>query len=426
MTKDEEYKGFWFLPQNPENKIPGILYFEANNEIRLELIGGFEENVTVIMTEIFSSKSIDIIHGITSNNENISLFNCHKYSSWNLSSPYPITRYNCYYFIKGKHLSNIRDEVFDRIQIDLSSLYEWFPSGRIRNTITFSKDDKPIETTVTVSDDDYWEKVIKVDHAFELKLFGVGGLTSNADHSEYKLTQNTILEISSINSKKSFIDLLNKVGMFKQFLSLAALSSVEYLQITLFDNNDYQQFKEGQKLIHSIPLYFVVEKDKSVKPKRHQFLFTHKDIIDVFPEIIKKWYGLKQNLAPIRNHLISSIKTKKVFTSIDFLIIVQALEGYHRRFVDNKDKELRTRLGELISLFKTVNKIGNNPINITHVVSSRNYYSHFFEKKNNVLDGEELFNLTNQLRNLLICCVLHLIGFDIILTNKLLNKNEKL
>ncbi|MDP3441447.1 MAG: hypothetical protein Q8T08_01170, partial [Ignavibacteria bacterium] len=77
-------------------------------------------------------------------------------------------------------------------------------------------------------------------------------------------------------------------------------------------------------------------------------------------------------------------------------------------------------------LFKGVNKITNNPINITHVVSSRNYYSHFFDRNKNVLDGVKLFYLTNQLRNLLICCVLRLLGFDIGLTNKLLNENEKL
>lgn len=422
MTRDEEYKGFWFLPQNPENKVPGTLYFEVNNEIRLELIGGFEEDIS----EIFSSHSLDIIHGITSNNEYISLFFCQKYSSWNFSSPYPISRFNCHYLIKGKHLSNVNENIFDRIQIELSSLYEWLPSGRIRNSITFSKDDRPIETTVSVSEEDYWEIDVKIDQDFELKLFGIGGFTSNGDHSEYKFYQKTILEISSNNSKKSFIDLLNKVEIFKQFLSLAALSTIDFLQITLFDNDDFQEFDNGKKIIHSIPLYFIEEKQKIEKPKRHQFLFKHSDISDVFPEIIKKWYGIKENLAPIRNHLISSVKTKNVFTSLDFLIIVQALEGYHRRFIYKKDKELKTRLSELIDLFKGVNKITNNPINITHVVSSRNYYSHFFDRNKNVLDGVELFYLTNKLRNLLICCVLRLLGFDIGLTNKLLNENEKL
>lgn len=422
MTKNEEYKGFWFLPQNPDNKIPGTLYFDVNEEIRLELIGGFENEIS----EVFSSNSFDIIHGITSNSENISLFDCHKYSSWNFSSPYPISKFNCHYLINGKHLSDINEAVFNQIQVELSSLYDWLPSGRIRNSITLPEEDRPIEITVSVSEDDYWEKVVKIDPEFELKLIGIGGFTSNENQSKYKFTQNTILEISSIKSKKSFLDLLNKVILFKQFLSLASLSSVEYLRITLLDNDSYQELRNEKKLIHPIPLCFFEEKQNFMKPKRHQFLFKHSNIRDAFPNIIKKWYGVEENVAPIRNHLISSVKIKSVFTSVDFLIIAQALEGYHRRFVSKKDKTLKVRLEELINIFEGVNKITNSPINISHVVNSRNYYSHFFEKKVNVLDGVELFNLTNQLRNLLICCVLRLIGFDIELTNLLFNKNNKL
>jgi hypothetical protein len=423
MTKDEEYKGFWFVPTNPEIKVPGILYFEANKEIRLELIGGFESEIQ----EILTNKSIEIIHGITHKSEKVSLLICNRYGSWNLSSEYPTTNYTCQYFILGKHLSTISELVFDRIEVDFTSLYEWYPSGRIQHEISFTNKNKLTETNFKISDSDYWEDVINIDNEYQIRIYGAAGFTSSVDQREFNLTQNTFFEVNTINSKRSFIDLFNKVGIFRQFLSLAALSSVDFLQITLFDNDDYQEFENGERLIHSIPLYFIEEKQKFDKPQRHQFLFKHTDISHIFPQIIKKWYGDKQNLAPIRNHLISSVKTKKVFTSLDFLIIVQALEGYHRRFIHKKDdKVLKTRLGELIDLFKGINKITNNPINITHVVSSRNYYSHFFDRNKNVLDGVKLFYLTNQLRNLLICCVLRLLGFDIGLTNKLLNENEKL
>jgi hypothetical protein len=170
-------------------------------------------------------------------------------------------------------------------------------------------------------------------------------------------------------------------------------------------------------------LYFVREKEDNHKIKRHEFLFSHNDIIDTFPIIIRAWYCFNKDLAPIRKHLIESIRFKKVFTSLDFLIIVQALEGYHRRFVDRNDNIfLKKRIEGLLGLFLDVHKVSNNPINVTHVVSSRHYYSHFYEKDGNVLDGVELFKLTEQLRVLLICCVLRLIGFDTKLIDKLLSK----
>lgn len=135
MTKDEEYKGFWFLSENPEKRVPGILYYRVDREIRLELIGGFETKVL----EFLFPKSIDIIHGITHENVKISLFICNRDGGWNMSSDYPLTNYNCQYFIRGKHLTSVEEEVFDRVQVDLTSLYEWYPSGLIKCSVNFFK-----------------------------------------------------------------------------------------------------------------------------------------------------------------------------------------------------------------------------------------------------------------------------------------------
>lgn len=419
MTKDEEHKGYWFLPSNVENKVPGILYFSANKEIRLELIGGFETK----MPDILTSKSIEIIQGITHESKKISLFFCDRYGSWNMSSPYPITNYKCQYLIIGKHLNAISEKGFNRIEADLTGLYEWHPSGIIQNEIAFSDDDKLTKINCTISDSDYWEEIIEIENDFNAKIRGIANYTLSPDHRDANFKQNTLFEICRTNSKESFIYFLNKVELFRQFLSLASLSTSDYLQLTLFDDDDYQLSEKGNKLYNRVLLYFVREKGDNHKTKRHEFLFNHKDIIDTFPVIIRAWYGFNKDLAPIRKHLIESIRLKKVFTSLDFLIIVQALEGYHRRFVDKNDKIfLKERIEGLFGLFLDVQKVSNNRINIAHVVSSRNYYSHFYEKNDNVLDGVELFKLTEQLRILLICCVLRLIGFDTTLINNLLDK----
>jgi hypothetical protein len=60
MIENEEHKGFWFLPENIENKVPGILYFEKNKEIRLELIGGFETNVKDVLLNILDNRTVEI------------------------------------------------------------------------------------------------------------------------------------------------------------------------------------------------------------------------------------------------------------------------------------------------------------------------------------------------------------------------------
>ena len=425
MTTDEQHKGFWFLPNDSKNKVPGILYFKANREIRLELIGGFETGIE----EFLATKTQDIILGISSEHKEITLFNCTRFGNWNLSSDYPVTNYKCHYMIIGKHLSILKEKVFDRIQIDFSSLYDWQPTGQIKNVITTSKEDKPWDINISISGSGYWEKIVQITYDFKLVIFGTANYSSSPNLNHYNLTQNTLFELSRIKSKKSFVELLNKAEMFRQFLSLASLSTVDYLNVTLFDNEDYHLTKKGNKIYNPISLFFIREQENIPKPKRYQFLFTYEEIKDVFPEIIKKWYSLKVEFTPIRNHLLESIKTKRVFTSLDFLIIVQALEGYHRRFIENvsgkKKIFLRTRIEEVLVLFDSVKKIHNNRINLTHVVKSRDYYSHFYKKDRKVLDSLELLKLTEQLRTLLISCTLRLTGFEMDLINRLLNKNEK-
>lgn len=426
MIENEEHKGFWFLPDNIENKVPGILYYEKNKDIRLELIGGFETIVQDEILNIFNNKTVEIIHGVNNKNEKISLLVCNGQSNANFPSDFQTTNYSCQYFLKGKHVLDVHEMTFNKIQADLTNLYEWLPLGTLKNSISFSKDDKPNQFVVSLDKKDSWEKHFEIGSEYELKISGFGTFKSSFDNSEYHFSQNTIVEVNHKNSRKSFAELLNQLGLFKQFLSLATLSSLKFRELTLFDYSNFQEYKNGDKAVNPIALYFIEDMKIVGINKSHHFLFKYQDIEPVFPDIIKKWYTAKKSFAPIRTHLISSIKPKTNFTSLDFLIVVQSLEGYHRRFIDSKDKTLRTRLEELSSLFSNINKIQNNPINLTQVINSRNYYSHFFDKNKNTLEEKELYYLTMQLRNLLICCVLSLIGFESNLINKLLNKNEKL
>ena len=422
MIQREELKGFWYLPNHPENKIPGTLFFIPGDEIRLELIGGIEFGIE----DLLKTRFLEVIHGITHENEKVTLFFCHGYGILNFSSSFPLMNYKCKYLIRGKHIISVKDGVYDSALVDMTSLYDWYPAARIHNEIYFSDHNKQQKINLSLDDSTYWEEVIKLDDNFTIKFFGVGDFNHSFDLKSFELKQNTLFEILANNQKKSFFELLKKIEIFKQFLSLASLSTVQYLSITLYDSDDYQLSEKGNKIFNTSHLYFFQDKVDNARPSRYQFLFTHEDIIEIIPDILVKWYSIEQDLSPIRNHLIESIKTKKVFTSLDFLIIVQALEGYHRRFIDTNKRKLSVRINELYKLFGDIQKIKNSPININHVVKSRDYYSHFFAKDSEVLDGIELFELTEQLRILLICSVLQLIGFNKELISKIINKNEKL
>lgn len=115
---------------------------------------------------------------------------------------------------------------------------------------------------------------------------------------------------------------------------------------------------------------------------------------------------------------------KRTFSSVDFLIVIQAIEGFWWRFRDDVYKQknnishkvqtkLKIILKELILEFEDIERLKLREINVDEVVDSRHYYSHFVHKvtKSYAKDGLELYNLTCQIRKLLICCILNFVGF---------------
>ena len=83
--------------------------------------------------------------------------------------------------------------------------------------------------------------------------------------------------------------------------------------------------------------------------------------------------------------LIESIIDKSRFTTWDFLILAQAVDGFHSRFVDRSDnKAYIKRVDELLSKFSDVQKIKDSKLDSAIVRNSRHYYSHFLCSKKDV------------------------------------------
>ena len=131
MTQNFEYKGYWFLPSDPKNKIAGILTYLPNESMKLELIGAFGK-VTSPIIAFTNSTRIDIIWGITSDAQKISLIDCFPGGgSYNFSCPFPLIEYKIQYCLVGAYIENFKDELFNRSDIIM-------PAASIRVSTTIS------------------------------------------------------------------------------------------------------------------------------------------------------------------------------------------------------------------------------------------------------------------------------------------------
>lgn len=426
MIDKFEYKGYWNLPSEPDNAIAGILTYNPNESIILELIGSLGKSKTNVIIDFDRRTKEDIIWGITSEAHKITLINCMPSGGkLNLSCSFPISKYLIQYCLDGIHLDKFIDEKFSWCNIDIPALTTWCYPGALKLAF-HSKNDRINEISVSYNQDEIKKPISSVDVNSTTTL----NIKKDVrfEESKFRLTptfnQSTFLQIQK-SCESPISDFLSDMVLFENFMSLTTLSTVKVSKILLYDKANYQELKNKEKFYHPIELFYVEREAMSKINQEYDFLFSYSEVQDIYPDIIKKWYNETSDIGPIRAHLIKSVKSKHIFDSTEFLIIIQAIEGFCIRF-RKEQKTLTKTLESIINEFKDIDKLKQSKINIKATVDSRHYYSHFMNKtkKPNSLDGLELFNLTEKLRILLICCLLNFIGVKNQKINELLNKSN--
>ena len=163
MIEKFEYKGYWYLPSDPDNAIAGILTYIPSESIKLELIGTFEKSTIGIIT--FSErKSTDIIWGITSDAHEITLINCQPVGcSYNFSCSFPITKFSIQYCLDGIHIDNFKDKRFSWSNIIIPELTIWCHPAALEPIYGFNEKDKLNKISVSVNTDETNNPIISVD-----------------------------------------------------------------------------------------------------------------------------------------------------------------------------------------------------------------------------------------------------------------------
>lgn len=406
MKNELQIDGYWWLPSIPDNKIAGTFYNTSNQY--LKVFGSFYPN------DILSSskrESPSIILGEDEKGNKITLIEISKKETRNISGLFSILQYQIQYCIKGIHLNSINDLIFNEIEFRIESLTSWKNYYPVKHSIPCKNDKLTSDFNLSYSASSE-EKVYELGNEFELSI-NHRAYPREIHKEEIIVTQYHIASIKSKNNK-SFTELLDKAYRFKFFLNMAAVRQNDFLTLNLYSN----ELNDGAKTPKTIELFFN-KKSQNTKyqftPNNKKYLFYFDDVEDIFPELIKKWFSFDKEMMPIIHHLVNSLEQKNTFNSTDFLIIVQALEGYHRRFVckkQNRKTDLKDRLQALADLFNKEIPCFND-FKMQNIANTRNYYSHFYKKEDKVIEGVELYHVTSKLRYLLICCLLKEIGIEV-------------
>ncbi len=418
MNEKVDIQGYWFLPDDAETRVAGTLYFEPDKDIRLELIGSFYETQNFLQ-HLSEDRTIptNVIWGESSDGKPITLINCHAYGTLNFSASFPVQKFSVGYALTGIHIQDASSAVFSSITVKLSLLTSWVNNYLVKYTIQFGDSGaNGFGLSYQMDNINPIQVQLDADTALEMEFACTPPPTATTEvvtvHQFYQLN-------ISASQKFSFLHFLGKANRFNAFLQLGTLSEPLFEKITLINPDDYQKLANGRKYFHPVELYYKQHVKAAGNSPKKDFLFEYDSIAGGFSDIIKKWFAFDQQMAPILKHLINSIAPKDFFDTGDFLVVIQALEGYATRFRPNIPKTgkhitLKDQLNCLSSEFSFIPSIKNLKLDIDTATNSRHYYSHFFTKKQNahVADGIELYKLTQSLKAILICCVLGEMGFD--------------
>lgn len=408
-----EYKGYWWKPDDPDNKVAGVLTYKPGESITLELIGTFDKENDAVVAFLNKSEE-SVIHGALGNAKKVTLLKCHPSGNVNLSSFFPIIRYTCIYCFIGRCYSGMDEEGDFRMTVHFPELSYWCHPGVLRETFMKNKEQKG--QIISLSFEALFGGKaladVELDDGYTIQLKAGASLSGDPALLSNEIGQSSWLEISR-NEKVSFNQLLSHIYKFEEFLSIATMRVVESSEITIYDEEYYQEYNDGEKHHHGVYFFSSHWKGKdNEKVDTLKFLFGYDDIKDRLGEMMRLWYADKNDMYPVRSNLVDSLEKKRVFSNMDFLILARALDGYCIR---SKYKgSITNRMKAVIEKFSDITRIKRDNINVEELVDSRDYYAHFMprERKQHILDGFDLHGLTQKVRRLVICSVLSDLGMD--------------
>jgi len=444
MIEELEIKGYWWLPEKPDLKLPGTLRFSPYKEFSLEIQGSFKE-----MGEMNKFLTPDIILGHSHQGKNITLYKCietlHKGDSPETFESIFLVNVG---FI-GVHFRQLSEIKFKKISLRYNYLDEWLnisgfniPLPNIEGeTLEIEikyKQPTPIEIIL--------KKGLKISLEIEVSL-----PTLYALQKEACMKQEAFFTLE-FPKEASFEEAHKFIYIFQNLFSLLTSEIVYPLKILGYSESSVQ-FIKNEKFYKPIEIIYQLTLPQAKSKKSYypfDILYPYISIKNKTEIIFNNWVEKIEILEPVYNLYFGTIYSRDMYLEFQFLSLVMALEVYHRRMIRKEDipsiehkkrieeiltntpdkyqnwlKEkltysnepsLRKRIKEICEKLKNIgyltNLISKKKDFIDKVVNTRNYFVHYDQSlEDKALKGTELYWLIQKLKVLVEICLLKEIGF---------------
>jgi len=441
-----EYKGQWWLPNEPAKAVSGTLKYTHNDGAVLELMSSFEDS-----REMYKMTRPVVILGTSSNGKDISLHGCFLIRSQKSYLGFSISSYIAETVFIGAHFHKTENIRFRSINIRLSHFDEWadlsgFEFDHAKEEDVIIRYRRPNDIRVDIGGD------FSITITTRVMLPALTRVQKKAG-----VEQQTIARIET-SRETSIEGYCSVIRHLQNFLCLAVREPVHVLNMegeTEANKMTDMDYYPPVGIFYKSP--YISEAPESLLG--WDMLFTYQDISADFEVLLRNWFEKADVLKPICGLYFGTLYNPHLYLENWFLSLVQAAEAFHERIYGGRylpDSEykarvftplvnaipdveqdlsenlmdrlrygnkysLRTRLSELLDKCGRIvpQLLGNRKVFIAKVITTRNYLTHYDQKLyKRAAQGQDLVSLTKKLRILLEVCLVTQTGLD---ANKAMN-----
>ncbi len=454
-----ETRGNFWLPDDPDNKLPGTLSISEKGEIKVEFLGLFSEMQALFKDRLSRFEpEFDRVLGQVLDGGKVTLERCfYVHRSHSLSGGLSTSELIAETAFIGAYFENEEDMKFWEFRFSIEGLQDWLlisgigmeqDLGNKSGSITFQLPD---------------EITLSLPGGLELEfLFNLNFPSVSLPVTEASVTQTAFVHArpKEPQPKEFAFSTGHKIC---QFLSLALGQDVAYQSIEFYLERNPESTQEDFRRPIRVYAQFHPWTERVEAIRWHHSLFKFEDVEDRLEDLLTAWIKSYKTFEPVLNLYFSTAQDKSQALEVRFLQLAQGLEAIHSRknpekklmpaqeYCDMRDRllencapedrewlerklqygnelTLRNRLNDLIKPYG--HWFGNareqNSF-IGKVVEKRNYFTHYSIE----LDGNEgmyrdLLELYEKIEALFQLQLLELVGFDGDQIRSIVNKNGRL
>lgn len=432
-----ELSGWWWLPGEEDDKVPGTLGYTNETGVVLKLLASFKK-----MAEVSLTASYPLILGLCEGGKLVTLSDCME-TGTSLSFPgYLTQKFYARTAYIGANLQQAEHLEFATFDFQLTYLPDWLGrSGFSPRHASDNKERSSIYEVAYTYPEELKARTPKGEILVTYSLHTGGDFLRDIQLHQYVRMR------VSWNEPLTFGRALDEViRPMQNFLSLATTKPnvIESLAVV----PDLGSDKDGPAA--PIQVLFSQLGESTTAERRLTFtdmLFSASDIADDFQEVMTAWLTVADELDSVCNLIMGPRYQPSTYSEHRFLNAVQAAEVYHRRrkrghvletdehkarvdsimagapqdHVDwlveqlehSNEPRLKYRLDELFDeVHDVMQPLVDSKARFTRtVVDTRNYLTHYdVLRRKKAVHGADLYRLTGLVTTLVEACLIGELG----------------